>query len=464
MADCEAPSDLLRVTQAGFVVPSHIRPGFSRTWGISVVSDMWAPYDEAISDIHASIITKPPCSWSSSDITCEVLDGQRLRLEVALDAPTTPALTFELVLEAKVHCGRVVLPLHLGPVAVVASLPRPNRAAASARVLPLRMVTAPLRIHEAQDCNSTIASSTWDPGVLLAAYLSSKAASTQDLLGAAATMVQTLDEPLRVVEVGCGCGVAGLALAAARPQTRAVLTDGDAAACALAAQNVKDNGLAGRVDASTLRWKEGGNDRKELAALRACLGGPPQLVLAADVVYLPSSFEALVGTLASLCDMGVRGSHADSGNAADVLFAYRPRIEGDAHFFHLLLEEFDATLVVPASEAGALLRAAFGAHQASDTAVDNQEEGGSGEGERQIVAGGLTGQGCDGMPYMRASASPSSSSSTGAPCMIYRLRRREERVPTQCRTCQLRKIAHKAATAASIYGGGMQRDVVASAG
>ena len=122
MADCEAPSDLLRVTLAGFVVPSHIRPGFSRTWGISVVSDMWAPYDEAISDIHASIITKPPCSWSSSDITCEVLDGQRLRLEVALDAPTTPALTFELVLEAKVHCGRVVLPLHLGPVAVVASL------------------------------------------------------------------------------------------------------------------------------------------------------------------------------------------------------------------------------------------------------------------------------------------------------------------------------------------------------
>ena len=461
MADCDAPSDLLRVTLAGFVVPSHVRPGFSRTWGISVVSDMWATYDEAISDINASVITKPPCAWSSSAVTCEVLDGQRLRLEVALDAPTTPALTFELVLEAKVHCGRVVLPLHLGPVAVVASLPRPNRAAAWARVLPLRSVTAPLRIHEAQDCNSTIASSTWDPGVLLAAYLSSRA-NTQHLLRAAAPEDEMMDEPLRVVEVGCGCGVAGLALAAARPQTRAVLTDGDAAACALAAQNVKDNGLEGRVGASVLRWKVGGNDRKELTALCAGLGGPPQLVLAADVVYLPSTFEALVGTLTALCDLGARGSHANSrGQAADVLFAYRPRIEGDVHFFHLLLEEFDATLVVPASEAAALLRAAFGARQASEGADDDLAGDLVGKGEHQIVTGGLAGYGSDGIPHMMASASTSSPSSTGAPCMIYRLRRREDRLPTQCKTCQLRKIAHKAATANIC--GGMQHDVASAA-
>ena len=34
--------DLLRVTITGPVVPSCVRPGFSRTWGVQLVTDMWS--------------------------------------------------------------------------------------------------------------------------------------------------------------------------------------------------------------------------------------------------------------------------------------------------------------------------------------------------------------------------------------------------------------------------------------
>ena len=148
--------------------------------------------------------------------------------------------------------------------------------------------TPKLRVHEAQASTSTIASATWDPGVLLAAYLSHTwhagtllrslgdaeevgvASGGGGLVAATGGLTASADgsiangllhdgahdgAPLRCVELGCGVGIAGLALAAAAAgRVRLALTDGDASACALAKRNATANGLGGCATTHELRW------------------------------------------------------------------------------------------------------------------------------------------------------------------------------------------------------------------
>ena len=213
-----------------------------------------------------------------SHITAE-LTSLRLSLSVAHDLPNF--VTFEVRIDASVP-GCAVLPLWLGPIAVTQRLPQPVGPAPWSRAIPLRgLGDEPLRIHEAQDSTAVIASSTWDPGVLLAAYLAESIAGRS-----ASVLGGTLErsggaQPLRCVEIGCGCGVAGLALAAALPDSLVLLTDGDTRACELAQHNAAANGLASRVHARELRWMLGGGD---VRGVLSALGGAPDVVLAAALL------------------------------------------------------------------------------------------------------------------------------------------------------------------------------------
>jgi len=357
---------------------------------VQVVSDMFA--EESPDAIQ--VLVRCGYAHAESSVTAE-LTGTRLRIHVPLQPP--PALSsFHVVLTATVH-GRIVLPLSIGPIAVSSTLPRPLPAASWSREIPLSIAcgsagsTPTLRIAEAQTSTAIIASATWDPGVLLALFL----AHAWDA-GTLRAQPLASSERLRVVELGCGVGVAGLALAAAaRDKVRVALTDGDSSACALSRRNAAENKLSNSVSTFELAW---GGDAAEACA---AVGGPPHLILAADVIYRVQTFGPLVTTLTALCDA--------SSEKAEVLLAYRPRVD-DRHFWHMLLVEFTATPISPPSSL--MLQAHGGAHGQVTGSVASQDD------------------------------------ATATPTRIYRLTRRSTRQPTACRDCKLRHAAALAANAA----------------
>jgi predicted nicotinamide N-methyase len=91
----------------------------------------------------------------------------------------------------------------------------------------------------------------------------------------------------RIVELGCGLAVPSLA--AARAGATVLATDADPEALELAGRNAEANGVA--VETAVVEWYEpaGVLDR-----------APFDLVLAADVLYLPSSIDPLLELLPHL--------------------------------------------------------------------------------------------------------------------------------------------------------------------
>ena len=96
----------------------------------------------------------------------------------------------------------------------------------------------------------------------------------------------------RVLELGCGCGSAGCAVAARDPTAHVLFTDSNTACLDTAARNAARFGT--RCSTAVLRW--GDVD----AASRVSELFRPTLVLGTDIGYDPSSHEALVKTLAAL--------------------------------------------------------------------------------------------------------------------------------------------------------------------
>ena len=96
----------------------------------------------------------------------------------------------------------------------------------------------------------------------------------------------------RVLELGCGCGVAGCAVAARDPTAHVVFTDISIACLATATRNAARFGA--RTSTAVLKWGDAD------AASRVAETFRPNLVLGADIGYDPSSHGALVKTLAAL--------------------------------------------------------------------------------------------------------------------------------------------------------------------
>lgn len=99
-------------------------------------------------------------------------------------------------------------------------------------------------------------------------------------------------EPLqgkKVLEIGCGCGLAGIA--AGRQGAEVTVTDLESKALSLAADNWQRNDLA-PVSLSPLDWREPGIDTRF------------DLILGADILYNPPDFPDLVRSLNNLLDEG----------------------------------------------------------------------------------------------------------------------------------------------------------------
>ena len=97
---------------------------------------------------------------------------------------------------------------------------------------------------------------------------------------------------VRVLELGCGCGVAGCAVAARDPTAHVLFTDTSIACLATATRNAAPFGA--RTSTAVLKWGDAD------AASRVAETFRPSLVLGTDVGYDPSSHRALVKTLGAL--------------------------------------------------------------------------------------------------------------------------------------------------------------------
>ncbi|HEX8743624.1 MAG TPA: methyltransferase domain-containing protein [Thermoleophilaceae bacterium] len=114
----------------------------------------------------------------------------------------------------------------------------------------------------------------------------------------------------RVLELGCGLGIPSLV--AARMGARVLATDGSPDAVAFAAHNLALNDAVGEV--ARADWCDG-----------PLSGGPWDLVLAADVLYLPRNVDALLRLLPDLMAPGATAIVADPQRAGGRAFVAAAR-------------------------------------------------------------------------------------------------------------------------------------------
>jgi len=176
-----------------------------------------------------------------------------------------------------------------------------------------------LRVAECRSAfdNSNTGAVLWGSSVRLARYISGLGRS--QFAGR------------RVVELGCGTGLAGLA--AAVQGAHVILTDLQEVLCQTTEANLEANTPAlqasgGIAKLQPLAW---GDTVDHLEP------GPPfDYVLAADIIYKPDLFEPLKRTLLQLSGPGTR-----------VLLAYTRRRSQEEWFFSSICEDFRCSVVEP---------------------------------------------------------------------------------------------------------------------
>lgn len=98
---------------------------------------------------------------------------------------------------------------------------------------------------------------------------------------------------LAVLEIGAGCGTAGLALAVGADDVEVLLTDNQPEVLSLLEANVRLNRLEGRAAVQRLDW----NNAPPLAIVRRTW----DVIVAADIIYGLPSFGPLLQLLETLC-------------------------------------------------------------------------------------------------------------------------------------------------------------------
>ncbi|KAH9991469.1 putative methyltransferase-domain-containing protein, partial [Russula vinacea] len=151
----------------------------------------------------------------------------------------------------------------------------------------------------------------WQAGEVLASYISRRGSTL---------------EGLNVLELGSGTGLVGLV--AGYLGARVCITD-QAPLIPIMKRNILLNGLQSHVTAIELDWA------KPIPELPQ----PPDIVLAADCIYLEATFPLLVSTLVALVP-------TPPGRAPEVLLSYKKRRKADKRFFALLKTHFTWSSVV----------------------------------------------------------------------------------------------------------------------
>ena len=131
------------------------------------------------------------------------------------------------------------------------------------------------------DSEDTSGRAAWTAGCKLAELL---------LLEDKSSVCEWVSPGARVLELGCGCGVAGCAVAARDPTAHVLFTDSNTACLDTAQRNASRFGT--RCSTAVLKWGDADAASKIATTFR------PTLVLGTDIGYDPASHEPLVKTLA----------------------------------------------------------------------------------------------------------------------------------------------------------------------
>ncbi|KAI8143910.1 putative methyltransferase-domain-containing protein [Fennellomyces sp. T-0311] len=172
----------------------------------------------------------------------------------------------------------------------------------------------PNGVELAQDLSGGCGGKTWEAADVMIDYFLWKNQQQGNLF-----------EGQKVLELGAGTGLVGLALALGCSKLdNMVLTD-QIPMMKLMQQNIELNRVKDKVQAEILDW---GEDVPE--SCRA-----PDVILASDCVYLEVAFKPLLDTLVALADKNT-----------DIYMSYRKRRNADKRFFIMARKHFTITEVM----------------------------------------------------------------------------------------------------------------------
>lgn len=251
-----------------------------------------------------------------------------LHVSAAADEDDANAAAPPLLSSSSSSSAAPLPPLRMPVLIAVTSSPVHHAAgqvtAARRVVRTVPLGTAPaLRVWE--DAGESMARHVWDGGLVAAALLSEAASATAMAGSGGAPRLPTLAALLgrkgsgavRVLELGAGCGVAGLALAATCPRAKVRLTDlEDAREVVEASIDEAGKDVRKRVGFEVLDWEaaEGGE-------------GEWDAVLVVECVYNDTSIPLLVKTLRRV-----------AGKGCLVVVVSKRRHESEGVFWELISE------------------------------------------------------------------------------------------------------------------------------
>ncbi|KAI9673273.1 MAG: hypothetical protein M1829_004338 [Trizodia sp. TS-e1964] len=189
--------------------------------------------------------------------------------------------------------------------------PRTPKPAGIASIDFNKELATPLQLHE--DLTKGCGGQIWPAGMVLARYLLGKLkADNQVFLGK------------KIVELGAGGGLVGLALAKGCDIGCPLYITDQTPMLALMKKNIQLNGLEEKVQAEVLDWGDSIPDE--------ILNPPPDIILAADCVYFQPAFPLLQETLMKLM-----------GPATKVYFCFKRRRRADLLFMKKAHKLFDVS-------------------------------------------------------------------------------------------------------------------------
>ncbi|KAF2237701.1 hypothetical protein EV356DRAFT_480576 [Viridothelium virens] len=172
-----------------------------------------------------------------------------------------------------------------------------------------------------EETGESIARHLWDAGVVLAGFLD-RVVSLQekDLPILERTLVSATYKRLNVLELGCGCGIVGIAMAQTIPDCSVILTDTPEVE-EIVTRNISNMNpaISSAVHFQPLNWEA----ELPLRVRERTL----DMIVAADCTYNPDSAQDLVRTIAALVSRSPR---------AIVIISMKTRHPSEAIFFELL--------------------------------------------------------------------------------------------------------------------------------